>query len=181
MMLPQERYVLSETFVIVRWFSQKLQAHKVNMIKREKLARHPRTIWRIWACDVTPTSRIANPFLVNLLGVQDLVTRVQQRRTPLFETKAAISFMPKIVYYQTSPVWFIKNEYIVAKINVYCSLLPSNRLIGWDIKVTSHPNSNASLIKHLYLPYLVTIAKFDEVVKMATAPNWSVCRLVFNF
>ena len=28
------------------------------MIKREKLARHPRTKWRIWACDVTPTSRI---------------------------------------------------------------------------------------------------------------------------
>ena len=47
MMLPQERYVLSEIFVIVRQFSQKLQAHKLNMIKREKLARHPRTIWRI--------------------------------------------------------------------------------------------------------------------------------------
>ena len=28
------------------------------MIKREKLTRHPRTIWRIWTCDVTPTSRI---------------------------------------------------------------------------------------------------------------------------
>ena len=28
------------------------------MIKREKLARHPRTIWRIWTCDVTPTSRM---------------------------------------------------------------------------------------------------------------------------
>ena len=32
MMLPQERYVLSEIFVIVRRFSQKLQAHKLNMI-----------------------------------------------------------------------------------------------------------------------------------------------------
>ena len=58
MVLPQERYVLSEIFVIVRWFSQILQAHKLNMIKREKLARHPRAIWQIWACDVTPTSRI---------------------------------------------------------------------------------------------------------------------------
>ena len=57
-MLPQERYVLSEIFVIVRRFSQKLQAHKLNMIKKEKLARLPLRIWRIWACDVTPTSRI---------------------------------------------------------------------------------------------------------------------------
>ena len=53
MLLLQERYVLSVIFVIVRKFSQKLQAQKLNMIKREKLARHPRTIWRIWACDVT--------------------------------------------------------------------------------------------------------------------------------
>ena len=59
-MLPQERYVLSEIFVIARRFSQKLQSHKLNMIKREKLARHPRTIWRIWAWDVRPTSRIEN-------------------------------------------------------------------------------------------------------------------------
>ena len=58
MMLPREGYVLSEKFVIVRRFSQTLQAHKLNMIQREKLARHPRTIWRIWACDVTPTSRM---------------------------------------------------------------------------------------------------------------------------
>ena len=58
MMLPREGYVLSENFVTVRRFSQTLQAHKLNMIKREKLARHPRTIWRIWACDVTPTSRM---------------------------------------------------------------------------------------------------------------------------
>ena len=58
MMLLREGYVLSEKFVIVRRFSQTFQAHKLNMTKREKLARHPRTIWRIWACDVTPTSRI---------------------------------------------------------------------------------------------------------------------------
>ena len=58
MMLPREGYVLSEIFVIVQWFSQTLQAHKLNMTKREKLARHPRTTWRIWACYVTLTSRI---------------------------------------------------------------------------------------------------------------------------
>ena len=58
MMLPPGRYVLSEIFVIVGRFSQKLQAHKLNMIKREKLPKHPRTIWRIGACDVTQTSRI---------------------------------------------------------------------------------------------------------------------------
>ena len=46
--VAQERYVLSDIFVIVGRFSQKLQAHKLNMIKREKLATHPRTIWRIW-------------------------------------------------------------------------------------------------------------------------------------
>ena len=63
MMLHQERYVHSEIFVIARRFSQKLQAHKLNIIKREKLARHPRTIWRIWACDVMRTSRIAAIFL----------------------------------------------------------------------------------------------------------------------
>ena len=60
MMLPQERYVLSEIFVIVWGVPQKFQAHKVSITKREKLARHPRTIWRIWACDVTPISRMLN-------------------------------------------------------------------------------------------------------------------------
>ena len=58
MMLPQERYVLSEIFVNVRRFSQKLQARKLNRIKRETMARHPRTKWRIWARDVTLTSRM---------------------------------------------------------------------------------------------------------------------------
>ena len=74
MMLPQERYVLSEIFVIVRWFSQKLQAHKLNMIKREKLARHPRTIWRIWACDVTPTLRVRNGISAGGEGTCEILT-----------------------------------------------------------------------------------------------------------
>ena len=60
-LLPQGRYVLSEIFVIVRRFSQKLQAHKLNMIKRGKQARLPKTRWRIWACDVTPTLRMQTP------------------------------------------------------------------------------------------------------------------------
>ena len=39
--------------------------------------------------------------------------------------------MPKIVIYQTTtPVWFVKNEYLMAKIDVYRSLLPSDRVIG---------------------------------------------------
>ena len=60
MILPQVHYALPKIFVIVQQFSQRLQAHKLNMIKRGKLAGHPRTIWRIWACDVTPTSRMPN-------------------------------------------------------------------------------------------------------------------------
>ena len=55
-------------------------------------------------------------------------------------------FMPKIISYQTTPVWLSKNEYLKVKINVYCSVPPSDRVIGWDMKMTSHPNSNASFI-----------------------------------
>ena len=38
--------------------------------------------------------------------------------------------MPKIVVYQTAPVWFVKNEYFMVKIDVCRSLLPSDRVIG---------------------------------------------------
>ena len=38
--------------------------------------------------------------------------------------------MPKIVIYQTAPVWFVKNEYFMAKIDVCHSLLPSDHVIG---------------------------------------------------
>ena len=44
--------------------------------------------------------------------------------------------MPKIVVYQTAPVWFVKNECYTAKIDVYLSLLASDRVIWWDIKMT---------------------------------------------
>ena len=38
--------------------------------------------------------------------------------------------MPKIVVYQTAPVWFVKNECFMVKIEVYRNLLPSDRVIG---------------------------------------------------
>ena len=41
--------------------------------------------------------------------------------------------MPKIVSYQN---WFVKDEYLMANIDVYRSLLPSDRIIGWDTKLT---------------------------------------------
>ena len=37
--------------------------------------------------------------------------------------------MPKIVIDQTTPVWFVKNKYFVAKIYVYRSLLPNDCVI----------------------------------------------------
>ena len=81
--------------------------------------------------------------------------------------------MPKIVIYQTTPFWFVKKEYLMAKIDVYHSLLSSDRVIGWDMKLTSHPNSNASFVNnwdHLIWrrsPYLTRSSK------LAFAPNWS--------
>ena len=89
-MLLREGFVLSKIPVIVRRFFQTLQAHnmhKLNMIKREKLARHPRTIWRIWACDVTPTSRMfASPLIQYSRGVGG---RQRKRR----EAKAGIKWL----------------------------------------------------------------------------------------
>ena len=38
--------------------------------------------------------------------------------------------MPKIVVYQTASVWFVKNECFMTKIDVYRSLLASDRVIG---------------------------------------------------
>ena len=58
----------------------------------------------------------------------------------------ARGFMPKILVYQTPQFGLWKNEYLMAKINVYHSLLPSDHVIGWDMKMTSQPNSNASFI-----------------------------------
>ena len=63
-------------------------------------------------------------------------------KTPILETKAAVSFlMPQgVLCYQTTLVWFVivKNEYFMAKIDVHRSLLPSERVIAWDMKMTWH-------------------------------------------
>ena len=36
MMLPPVGFVIPDIFLIVQWFSQKLKAHKLNMIKDQK-------------------------------------------------------------------------------------------------------------------------------------------------
>ena len=80
--------------------------------------------------------------------------------------------MPKIVVYQTAPVWFVKNEYFMAKIDVCRSLLPSNRVIGWDIEMTSHPNSNASFINIWDRLIWRWSPNLTRSSKLAAAPNY---------
>ena len=81
--------------------------------------------------------------------------------------------MPKIVVYQTAPVWFVKNECFMAKIDVYRSLLASDRVIGWDIKImTSHPNSNASFINIWDRLIWRRSPNLTISSKLAAAPNW---------
>ena len=82
--------------------------------------------------------------------------------------------MPKIVVYQTASVWFVKNEYFMVKIDVCLSLLPSDRVIGWDIKMTSHPNSNASFINIWDRLIWQRSPNLTRSSKLAAAPNWSV-------
>ena len=80
--------------------------------------------------------------------------------------------MPKIVIYQTKPVWFVKNKYFMAKIDVYRSLLPSDCVIGWDMKMTSHPNSNASFINIWDRLIWWRSPNLTRSSKLAAAPNW---------
>ena len=80
--------------------------------------------------------------------------------------------MPKIVVYQTAPVWFVKNEYFMAKIDVCRSLLPNNRVIGWDIEMTSHPISNASFINIWDRLIWRRSPNLTRSLKLAAAPNW---------
>ena len=70
-------------------------------------------------------------------------------------------------------VWFVKNEYLMAKINVYRSLLPSDRVIGWDMKMTSHPNSNTSFINIWDRLIWRRSPNLTRSSKLAAAPNWS--------
>ena len=80
-----------------------------------------------------------------------------------------------IVVYQTAPVWFVKNEYFMAKIDVCRSLLPSDR--GWDIKMTSHPNSNASFINIWDRLIWWRSPNLTRSSKLAAAPNCWACTL----
>ena len=80
--------------------------------------------------------------------------------------------MYKIAVYQTAPVWFVKNECFMAKIDVYRSLLASDRVIGWDIKMTSHPNSNASFINIWDRLIWRRSPNLTRSSKLAAAPNW---------
>ena len=88
---------------------------------------------------------------------------------------AARCFMPKIVVYQTAPVWFVKNECFMAKIDVYRSLLASDRVIGWVIKMTSHPNSNANFINIWDRLIWRRSPNLTRSSKLAAAPNWWPC------
>ena len=73
--------------------------------------------------------------------------------------------------YTSSWVWFVINEYLMAIINVYRSLLPSDRVIGWDMKMTSHPNSNASFI-NIWDPLIWRRSpNLMRLSKLAAAPN----------
>ena len=98
--------------------------------------------------------------------------------TPPIETKAAVSFLmpqgdlcliPKIVNHQTTPILFVKNEYLMAKIDVYCSLLPI--ATTWSGGWVRHKNDITSefkckFYKHLELPNLAMIAIFDKIIKI---------------
>ena len=87
--------------------------------------------------------------------------------------------MPKIVVYQTAPVWFVKNEYFMAKIDVCRSFLSSDRVIGWDIKMTSHLNSNASFINIWDRLIWRRSPNLTRSSKLAAAPNWRWCIYLF--
>ena len=103
-------------------------------------------------------------------------------RTPFWKCLApTLCFMPKIVVYQTAPVWFVKNECFMAKINVYRSLLAGDRVIGWDIKMTSHPNSNASFINIWDCLIWRRSPNLTRSSKLAAAPNWKLmCLRLFG-
>ena len=60
----------------------------------------------------------------------------------------------------------------MAKINIYRSLLASDRVIGWDIKMASHPNSNASFINIWDRLIWRLSPNLTRSSKLAAAPNW---------
>ena len=72
------RSLLQFLVVIARRFSQKLQAHRLDDKEGKTGLRHPRTIWWIWARDVTPTSRMSS----------DPIPCSQQRSISMFQWTA---------------------------------------------------------------------------------------------
>ena len=75
-------------------------------------------------------------------------------------------FVPKTFNYQTTSVWFVTNEYLMGKTDVYRSLRPCYRVVGWDIKNDVTSKFKCKFYKQLGSPNLATIAKFDEIVKI---------------
>ena len=112
------------------------------------------------------------PFWRRNLEIKKTVRKpLSLKQKPPSFSYAARHFMPKIVVYQTAPVWFVKNECFMAKIDVYCSLLASDRVIGWDIKMTSHPNSNASFMNIWDRLIWRRSPNLTRSSKLAAAPN----------
>ena len=64
------------------------------------------------------------PFWCRNLAIKKTIRTPPPPPRPLWNkshhqfSSAAMCFMPKIVSYQTTPVWFVKNEYLMVKIDV---------------------------------------------------------------
>ena len=59
----------------------------------------------------------------------------------------------------------------MAKIDVYRSLLPGDRVIGWDMKMMSHPNLNASFVNIWDRLIWRRSPNLTRTSKLAAAPN----------
>ena len=96
------------------------------MIKREKLARHPRTIWRIWTCDVTPTSRIC-------AVVQNMDTLNCNRA---FQNQNCVKFTNRFIYETDGK--FINKILHFNSWNKLCCLSLESRKWNWAIIRSLH-------------------------------------------
>ena len=92
---------------------------------------------------------------VNMVKIPPFCRRnlniINRKKTPIFETKATFSFLmpPGVLYLKISYTFLVCEKWILNGENrCLPQLLPSNanHMIGWDIKMTSHLNSNASFI-----------------------------------
>ena len=78
--------------------------------------------------------------------------------------------MPKVVSDQNTPLWFAKNEYLRAKIDVAAVYgLTTACWVRHKNDVTS--KFKCKFYKHSGSPNLATITKFDELVKLAAAQH----------